>query len=504
MSPVTGLSTRNLLIALCATLGTATYAFTWNSVGVALPYMQGAFSATTDQITWVMVAFVIGSAVMTASVGWLSGRFGRRRIFMLALAGYSAASIGCGLATSLEQEVFWRFLQGSFGAALIPVGQAIAVNAFPPDRHGQASSFWALGFVCASVIAPTIGGLLIESYGWPWIYFVNVPVGLGVLVAVYFLVPDSERSDKPLDWIGFTSLILGVGALQLMLARGERLDWFSSTEIVIEAVVAASGLWVFAMHTLTGKDPFIDRALFGKRNYLLGLLFIFAAGGMLFLPLLLLPLLMQQIGGYPAMEIGYVMLPRGLGSAIGLILLARLRDRIDPRPILLVGLLLTAYSAWNMSGWTVEVRAEDVAFATFIQGLATGAVWAPINTLALSKLDKRLENQGYAFFYLFFDVGSAVGTTAVVGLHARYSQINQAILNEAITPLGGHTVAPALDERWSLEELEGLAALQQELTRQATMIAYNNSFLTVMAVMLCLIPPILLFRFRGRGALGRG
>ena len=242
-APITG---RALLIVFCSSLGTATYAFTWNSVGVALPYMQGAFSATTDQVTWVMIAFVIGSAVTTASAGWLVGRFGRKRIFLAATAGYSVTLLGCALATSLEQEVLWRFLQGGFGAALIPVGQAIAVNAFPPERHGQATSLWALGFVTANVIAPTIAGTLIEDHGWPWIFYVNIPVGLGVFVASWLLVPETPRDPKPLDVTGFASLILGVGALQLMLARGERLDWFESSEIVIEAVVAACALWIFA------------------------------------------------------------------------------------------------------------------------------------------------------------------------------------------------------------------------------------------------------------------
>lgn len=491
----TRITFRACLIVFCSTLGTATYAFTWNSVGVALPYMQGAFSATVDQISWVMIAFIIGSSMVTASIGWFAARFGRRRIFLLAVSGFTITLVGCGSATSLEEEVLWRFLQGACGAALIPVGQTIAVSAFPPERHGQATSLWALGFVTANVVSPTIAGILIEHYGWSWIFYANLPIGIAVLTAAWILLPESPKSDRPLDWTGLSALILGVGALQLMLARGERLDWFSSTEIVVEAMVAASALWIFLIHTLTAKNPFIVRDLFKNYNFVLGQIFIFLVGAMLFLPLLLLPLMLQQISDYPAIEVGTVMMPRGIGTIIGLVLIAQIRDKIDPRPLLVFGLGLTAYAAWQMSGWTSEVQAGDVAWAIFLQGCATGAVWAPLNTLALSKLDKRVQDQGFAFFYLSFDIGSAVGTAAIVGLHTRHTQINHAVLTESVTPFR----ELAQSEYWSVFQLEGLAALDQEVTRQATMVAYNNSFLAIALTVASLIPAILLFRYKGRG-----
>ena len=487
---------RSVLIVLCSTLGTAAYAFTWNSVSVALPHMQGAFSATTDQITWVMIAFVIGSAMTTASVGWFAARFGRRRVFLVATAGYTGTLLGCALATSLGEEVAWRFVQGAFGAALIPVGQAIAVNAFPPERHGQATSLWALGFVTANVISPTIAGTLIEEFGWPFIFYANLPVGAAVFLAAWFLVPGGTDTARRMDWFGFTTLIVGVGTLQLMLARGERLDWFDSTEIVIEALVAGIALWLLLIHTLTAKRSFIERALFHDRNFVLGQVFIFLIGSVLFLPLLLLPLLLQQIGGYSAIETGYLMLPRGLGSVIGLIIMSQIRDKYDPRPILCAGLLVTAYSTWEMGQWTVEIRAWDVAWASFIQGCATGAIWAPINTLTLSRLNKRIQDQGFALFYLNFDIGSAIGTAAIIGLHACQSQINRAVLSEHINPFNELTRYGPLSEIWSITETGGLAALELEVSRQATMIAYNNSFLVITLVLAALIPLVVLFRHR--------
>ena len=491
--PVERVTFRGVLIVLCSTLATAVYSFTWNSVGVALPHMQGTFSATTDQITWVMIAFVIGSAMAMAAVGWISRRFGRRRVFLWGMAAYCVTLVGCGVATSLESEVFWRFLQGLFGAPLLPVSQAIAVNALPPGRHSQATSLWALGFVAANVVAPVLAGILIDTFAWQSIFFTTLPLAVLVLVTGFFLVPPSESAPQEMDWLGFGSLIIGVGALQLMLARGERLEWFDSPEIIIEAIVAALMLYVFVVHTVTAKNTFIQRQLFAHRDYVLGVLFVFAIGAVLYLPLLLLPLLLQQIGGYPAIETGYLLMSRGAGTVISLVLMSRLRDNRDPRPMLALGLAITAWAAWSMSGWTVEVRPVDVIVTNFVQGVATGMIWAPLNTLALAKLHKNVEDQGYALFYLNFDLGSAIGTAAIIGLHARHSQINQAILNEAINPFNELLTYGPLANRWALDEVEGLAALQAEVTRQATMIAFNNSFLVSAMILVGLIPCVLLF-----------
>ena len=487
-------TTRRVMITLCATLATASYSFTWNSVGVALPHMQGAFSATTDQITWVMIAFIIGSATITATVGWLSTRFGRKQLFLAAIAGFTVTLLGCGAASTLEEMVIWRFLQGICGAALLPLGQTIAVNAFPPERHAQATSLWALGFVTSNLFAPTIAGQLIDGLGWAWIFHVVVPLGAVLMVASWFLVPVTEKAPRPMDWTGFITLIVGVGALQLMLARGERLDWFESTEILIEAVVAGLGLYLFVAHTATAQKSFVDRALFRNRNYVLGQGFIFLIGSVLFLPLLLLPLLLQQIGDYPAIETGNLLMSRGFGSILGLLIMSQIRSRVDPRPILCFGLLVTGYAAWTMSGWTVEIRPQDVIWANFLQGLASGAVWASLNTLALKGLDKRVQDQGFGLFYLSFDVGNAIGTAAIVGLHARESQINHALLTEHINPFNEVLRYGALRDAWPVDETLGLAALDLEVTRQATMIAYNTSFLVIAGLLMCLIPGILLFR----------
>lgn len=485
---------RALLTAFCVTVGTWAYGFTWNSVGVALPHMQGSFSATIDQISWIMIAFIIGSAIMTASIGWLSTRFGRREVYLAALAVYTVTLLGCGQSATLTEAVFWRFLQGFSGAPLIPLGQSIAVNAFPPGRHGQATSIWALGFVTGNVIAPTLAGFLIDEFSWPWIFYVNIPVGIAVFTAAWALIPKAPKSQVPLDWIGFTTLIVGVGMLQLVLARGERLDWFDSKEIVLETIVAGLALYLFLAHSLTAKRPFFDLSMFRERNFALGQFFIFLVGVFLYLPLLLLPLLLQQVAGYPAVETGYLLMPRGIGSVLGLLIISQIRDSVDPRPILCIGLLLAAVPTWAMAHWTAEVRAWDVIWTNFVHGCSAGAIWAPLNTLTLARLNKRVQDQGFALFYLNFDIGSAIGTAAIIALHARQSQVSRAVLSEHINPFNELLRSHRLPDIWAIAEGRGLAALENEVTRQAVVIAYNNSFLVTAILIAMLIPLVLMFR----------
>ncbi len=299
-----------------------------------------------------------------------------------------------------------------------------------------------------------------------------------------------------MDWTGFTALIVGVGMLQLVLARGHREDWFDSLEITVEALIAAIAVYVLVIHTITARRPFVDRSLFRDSNYALGQIFIFTVGAVMFLPLLLQPLLMQQIAGYPPVETGYLLLPRGIGSVIGLLVMSQIRDKMDPRPIIFLGIVFTAVPAWYMSQWTVDVGTWDIAWPNFVQGCASSAIWAPLNRLVLSNLDKRIQDQGYALFYLNFDLGSAMGTAAIIGLHARHSQINHANLSEFVNPFNELFRGGVGSGLWSITESSGLAAIEHEITRQATMIAYNNSFLVIALSMAALIPFILLFRHR--------
>lgn len=481
-------------IVICGTAGTWSYSFTWNSVGVALPDMKGTFAATNDQIAWVMIAFVVGGAAMTASIGWLASRVGRKELFLAGLGGYTISLVGCGAATSLEAEVFWRLVQGLSGAPLLSLGQLIVVNAFPRERYTQATSLWALGFVTGNVVAPALGGYLIEHYGWPWIFYANIPLGMAVFALGWAMVPKTPKIPQRLDWIGFASLICGVALLQYTLARAEHLDWFSSNEVIIGLFLSVLLIYVFFAHTFTAKSSFVDRRLLTDRNFVLGMVVVFVMGAVIFLPLLLLPLMLQQIAGYPAIEIGELLFVRGFGSISGLIIMTQIKERVDPRPLVILGLIFTLIPSWRMAYWTPEVLPFEVMWTNFLQGIGTSLLWAPLNRLVLSKLQGALQNQGFALFYLTYDIGNAIGTAMIIGLHTRHSQINHALLTEHVNPFNELWRYGTLRGGWSLGNLEGLSAIDNEITRQAAMIAYNNSFMIIAILTAATAPLLLLFR----------
>ena len=488
------ITARSYLVVFVATLSTAAYAFMWNSVTVALPHMMGAFAATTDQITWVMIAYLVGSAASTAAVGWFSDRFGRRRVFLVAIAVFTVSQLGCGMATSLEAEVLWRMVQGLGGAPLVPLGQMLAVNALP-GRHTQATSLWAIGFIAANVISPTLAGYLIEAWGWPWIFYASIPVSLACLLAAWLFVPSIGHQARRMDWFGFLALIVGLAILQLMLARGERLDWFDSPEIIIELMAAGILLYLFAVHTRYARDPFIARELFLNWNFMLGLIFVFLVGCVLYLPVILLPLQLQQLGGYPPDAVGELMMSRGLGTVISLTLMSRLRDRVDLRWLMLIGLLVTGGAIWSMSTWSSEVSPQHVMASNFIMGAATGSIWAPMNTMTLSHLPKHTQAQGFALFYLVFDVGNAIGTAVLIAMHTRHSQISHALLSEHVSPYRDAIRRRLVTgDNWDHRSLEALSGLDNEITRQALAIAYNNSYLVASLVLAGMIPLLFLYR----------
>ncbi|MCP4874483.1 MAG: DHA2 family efflux MFS transporter permease subunit [Gammaproteobacteria bacterium] len=485
---------RAYLIVFVATLSTAAYAFMWNSITVALPHMMGAFAATTDQITWVMIAYIVGSAVSTASVGWFTDRFGRRKVFLFTITGFAISQLGCGMAGSLEAEVFWRMVQGITGAPLVPLGQVLAVTALP-GRHTQATSLWAIGFIAANVISPTLAGYVIDWYGWPWIFYASIPVTLTCLLAAFFFVPETDHNPRRMDWFGFLSLIIGLGLLQLMLARGERLDWFDSPEIVVELLLAGILLYLFAVHTRFARNPFIARELFVNWNFILGLVFVFLVGCVLYLPMLLLPLQLEQLAGYPPDAVGELMMARGVGTVISLSIMSRLRDRVDLRWLMLIGLAVTAMAIWSMSTWSAEVSPQHVMVSNFIMGAATGSIWAPMNTMTLAHLPKRTQDQGFALFYLMFDVGNAIGTAVLIAMHTRHSQIGHALLSENVSPFRDAIRGSIMEGGdWSRRTLENLFNLDHEISRQALAIAYNNSYFVASMVLVAMIPLVLLYR----------
>ncbi|MBT5413437.1 MAG: DHA2 family efflux MFS transporter permease subunit [Rhodospirillaceae bacterium] len=485
---------RLWLTILAVMLPTTVYVLDLTIVTVALPHMQGSFSATADQIAWVLTGYLVGQSIVTACSGWLSQRFGRKQIYLLATVGFTIISVFCGMAGSLQEEVFWRVLQGMFGAPLLPLSQAIMLDIFPREKHGTANSIWGMGILIGPVLGPTVGGVLTEAYSWPWVFYVNVPVLIPALLGVWLLVPRTARNpEHRLDWFGFSALILAVGAFQLALNRGQREDWFASTEIVVEAGIAALFLYVFLVHSFTSRNPFLRPGIFANRNYSLAVVYVFFFAILIQSPIVLLSLYFQTLGGYPVEEVGWLLTPRGVSAFASMMLGGPLLARFDPRIIMLVGLACFGTSTLFMSQWTPDVDAWTVAWTGLIQGAGSGFVWVPLGTLAYATLARRDLDDGIAMVHLTFTLGASIGIVAVINVMLTGTITSHAVLTEFVTPFTQTLAGDAARGAWNLEARKGLALVDHVINRQAGVIGYSNAFLALTVIAYSLIPFVWLF-----------
>jgi len=477
------------------------YAIDWTVAAVALPHMQGTFSATQDQISWVMTSYIVVSAITLPTTGWLSTKLGRKRLFVISIAGFSFFSLLCGAAGSLATEVTARIAQGCFGAFLIPLSQSLMLDNYPPAEHAKATALWGLGVILGPVIGPTLGGYLTEEYSWPWVFYVNVPVGvLALLGALLFLPKDPER--KPgsgFDWIGYLALAVAVGGLQLMLDRGERQDWFHAPEIQIEAAISLLGFYVFIAHSLTAPHPIVNLRLLLDRNYALGLLFAFLYGVLTLPPMVLLPPLLTNLRGYPVVDVGMLLSPRGFGLMCAMLILGRLGARVDPRLSLTFGFSALAFSSWAMTQWNLDVSAFEVIWTGIVQGLGAGAIVVPLGAITFVTLDPTHRTEAASMWNLVRSAGSSIGISIAVFIVARLSGITRAGLVEHVTPFNPGFAYAETSGLWSMDTLCSLALLSHEIDRQAVMIGYLDVFLLSTWMALAALPLIfLLSRARPR------
>ena len=481
-------------IVFAAVLGSSVFDLTWIIVGVALPHMQGTFSTTPDQIAWVMTGFIVGGTMMTACTGWASTRFGRKQLFVLAISANMVTTLMCGLADSLASEVFWRFMQGVFSAPLLALGQAFTIEAFPEEDRAFATGLWGACTVGVVVMAPLLGGYLVEHLTWRWVFFINVPVAAVATISAWLYIPKTDPdSTRTFEWIGFTALVAMVGAMQLGLSRGERLGWFDSTEIRIELTLAVVAFLVVVARTVFVRNAFIERRLFTDRNYLVSTNIMLLYGGLVTLPMILFPLMLQQVNGYPAISAGALMLPRGLGLVIASFVVG-LMGRVDPRLILAFGFLCTAGPNLYTATWTAEISEQAILITNFVHGLAAGALFIPMVTMALATLDRRLHTEALTFMFLLMNVGKAVGVAGIFVLHTRLMQINHAVLSEQVTLTTERLRRITLPENWDLESPSGLAAIAAEIGRQAEIIAYLNAFLVIGVIATVILPFLFLLK----------
>jgi MFS transporter, DHA2 family, multidrug resistance protein len=479
------------VLTLCVMLATIMQALDTTIANVALPYMMGSLSATLDQINWVLTSYIVAAAIMTPVTGFLTARFGRKRVFLATVAGFTGASVLCGMAASLEQMVLFRLLQGVFGAPLVPLSQSVLLDSYPKERHGSAMALWGVGVMVGPILGPTLGGWLTEYYNWRWVFYINLPVGILTFLGLSAFLSETKLSKISLDWLGFLSLSLGIGALQMMLDRGEQLDWFSSAEVQIEAALMVLGFYLFTVQTLTAEKPFIDPRILRDRNFAVGLMFIFVVGIILLATLALLTPYLQNLMGYPVLTAGLILAPRGMGTMAAMLVCGRLINRMDPRILLGLGFGLTAFVLWEMTGFTPDVSQWTLIRTGVMQGMGLGFMFVPLSTVTFATLTPEYRTQGTALYSLSRNIGSSIGISFVSFLLARNTQIAHADIAASVTPYNEAMKDPAVASIWNMATELGRMALNSEITRQATIIAYADDFKLMMIVALAALPLLL-------------
>jgi len=487
-------------ITVCVMLATLMQSLDTTIANVALPHMQGSLGADQDQINWVLTSYIVAAAIATPLTGFLTGRFGLKRLFLASVAGFTIASMLCGMAQTVAQIVVFRVLQGLFGAALVPLSQTVLLNINPPEKQGPAMAAWGMSVMAAPVLGPVLGGWLTEDYTWRYVFYINLPVGILAFVGMSVFFPrPGRRSEAKLDWLGFTTLSIAIGALQILLDRGQELDWFSSPEIVIETLISGSAFYLFLVHTFTASEPFVRPRLFRDRNLSAGTLFVAIVGLTFYASLALQPPYLQELMNYPVITAGYVMGPRGLGTMAAMVVVGRMIGRVNTRVLLGIGLALSAWAFYAMTGWTPAVSQEEVVYVGVIQGLGLGFLFTPLSAVTLSTLRPSERPEGAGFYNLSRNVGSSIGISIVGALLARTTQENHADIVQHVTAVNRLLDQPIIGHFWSPTTAAGRAALDAMITNQAQIIAYMDDYKFLMIATLAVIPLLAVFK-GGTGA----
>jgi len=446
------------MITVAIMLATIMQALDTTIANVALPHMQGTLQASQDQITWVLTSYIVAAAIATPLTGWLCSQWGRKQVFMITVIGFTLASALCGLAGSLWQIVAARLLQGVFGAALVPLSQAVLLDVNPREKVGQAMAIWGAGIMVGPILGPMLGGWLTEYYDWRWVFYINLPVGILAIYGIARYLPETRPAGVRLDKFGFITLGLGVGLLQLFLDRGEQLDWFNSIEIRAEAIASLLAFAFFTVHTWTSRgNSFLNKALLLDRNFVIGIVLAFIVGVILYANMALQPSLLQGLMNYPIVFTGIVMAPRGIGTMLAMMVVGRLMYRIDVRAIMAFGFALTAFSLYLMTLITLDMDATLIVVSGAIQGIGIGFTFVPLSTVAFSTLAPKLRNDGTPIYSLMRNIGSSAGISIVQAMLSQSMVRAHAQLSEAITPYS--LAVQNLPPMFSSQSSTGLAFL---------------------------------------------
>jgi DHA2 family multidrug resistance protein len=494
-APKDGVGVHNRgAITACVILAVIMQALDTTIANVALPYIEGSVSASADQINWVLTSYIVAAAIMTPPSGFLSNRFGRKRMLLVAIVGFVVASMLCGFSESLVQIVGFRLLQGLFGAALVPLSQGILLDIYTVEERGSAMALFGVSVMVGPVLGPVIGGWLTANVNWRWVFYINLPIGLLAFAGIMIFVQETKRDLMArLDWLGFAMLSIAIAALQLFLDRGEQLDWFSSAEIIVEALVAAAAGYIFLVHIFTANNSFVNPRLFLDQNFAVSIFFIFIIGVTYLASLALMTPYLQTLMDYPVTTAGIVMGPRGLGTMLCMFIVGKLIGKVDTRYLLTIGLGLTAWAMYDMIGWTPDVSQWTIISVGFIQGAGLGFLFVPLTTIAFATLPATMRAEGMGLYNLSRNIGSSAGISVVTSLITSNIQINHEAIAGYVTPFNAVLRTPAA-EGMDPTTAGGRAALDGIITNQATIIAYMDDFKLLMIMSLLCMPLVFLLR----------
>jgi DHA2 family multidrug resistance protein len=488
-APIAVPGLRRNMVTICAMTATIMQALDTTIANVALPYMQGTLSASQDQINWVLTSYIVAAAIMTAPVGWIANRFGRKRTFIICSAGFTFASVLCGLAQDINQMVLFRLLQGVFGAALVPLSQAVMLDSYALHERAKAMSIWGMGVMMGPIMGPSLGAWLTETYSWHWVFFVNLPFGIFTVLGLMVFMDETKQDTKlRFDWFGFAALAIAIGALQVALDRGEQLGWLESNEVIAEFVISIAGFYYFFAHSFTTSRPFIQFALFKDRNFLTGCIFMAVMGLVLYSTMALASPYLQNVIGYPIITAGVLLASRGCGTFVAMMLVGRLMRYIEARTLIITGLSLTALSLYWMTAWTDQTGVPEIVTISIIQGFGFGLVFVPLSTVAFMTLPNHLRTDGTSMLTLMRNVASSVGISIVIAQLTEGGRRVYAILSEHITPFNHAMQMPDVSGMINLGTDKGRAMADVMVQLQAQIIAFSQDYQLVMFFILGSIP----------------
>ena len=485
---------QRIVITVPVLMASLLHSVNMSTAYVALPAIQGNLSATPDQIGWIITAFVVATAVGTILTGWLSQKLGRRFVFLGSILGFTLTSALCVGAPNLEWLVAFRALQGFVSAPLMPISQTIMLDTYPRQSHGFAMSIWSMGMILGPVLGPTVGALLTEFYGWRYLFIINIPMGLAAFLAIFLTLPKPPAAPRPLDWVGVIALIVAVCSLQLMLDRGQGENWFEAAEIVVEAGVAAIAFYIFVVHCLTAREPYINLTVFRDRNFVIGLLLIFVFGITVFASLFVLPLFLQNVQGYPVLAAGWVVSARGIGTMAAMMASGYLTDRVPPRQLILASLACVGLSNLWMTGWTSEVSMAEIIWLTVVNGFGMGMMWVVLTTVTFSTLAPAFRVEAAALFSLVRAIGASMGTSVIVAIMVRSSQVNYIELRGHVHDFNENLARAGQSTVFDIDNTRGLLALRDLVNSEALTIAFLNDFVFLTVVALAAMPLVFLFK----------